>query len=135
MWSGGGGKNTHRETAIGVGLIGSISNLLDVADIQILVPDNLSKSYISYCYKSELKNTSKDVLDSVLHHLNLRYTVADSLMNVIQLEVADKDLFNKFAFETVVGRVGHASSSNTYAAVDHVNFSGLKSAIEEKFKK
>ena len=106
----------------------------EVADNQVLLPDDLTESYISYCYKSVVKNTKEDVMDTILHHLNLKYTVVDSLMDVMQLEIVDKDLFNTFISDPEA-RSSHSSNSDIYATIDNYDFSHLQRTIQIIFQK
>lgn len=131
----GGVKNfPYHEFVVGDKLGRRLSIFLDVAENQILLPDNLSSSCISYCYKSQLKNTKEQVMDTILHSLRLKYSMSDSLMDVIELEVADKGILKRFLADSIA-HVGRSSSSETYAAIDYDDFSKLARTIEEKFQK
>ena len=131
---GGDKRYPYKEFVVGDKLVRRLSIFLDAAENQILLPDNLSGSCISYCYKSQLKNTKKHVMDTILHSLHLKYSISDSLMDVIQLEVAEKETLKRFLADSIA-RVGRSSSSDTYAAIDYDDFSKLTRAIEEKFQK
>lgn len=131
----GGIKNfPYNQFVVGDKLVRRLSIFLDVAENQILLPDNLSSSCISYCYKSQVKNTKKQVMDTILHRLNLKDSMSDSLMDVIQLEIADKEILKRFLADSIA-HVGRSSSSETYAAIDYDDFSKLTRTIEEKFQK
>lgn len=127
-----GNKGPYNEMIVGDSLIDCLSSFLDVADHQIELPQNLSGACISYCYKSAVRNSKKDVLDTVLHRLHLKYRVADSLMNAIQLEVSDKDLFDSAAPKSIP-KVVHSSFSDSYAAIYSTYFSQLIIPIQNKF--
>jgi len=131
---GGDKRYPYKGFVVGDKLGRRLSLFLDVAENQILLPDNLSSSCISYCYKSQAKNKKEQVMDTILHSLHLKYSISDSLMDVIQMEVADKETLKRFLADSIA-RVGRSSSSDTYAAIDYDDFSKLTRAIEEKFQK
>ena len=131
---GGDKRYPYKEFVVRDRLVRRLSIFLDVAENQILLPDNLSGSCISYCYKSQLKNTKEQVMDTILQRLNLKDSMSDSLMDVIQLEVADKGILKRFLADSIA-HVGRSSSSETYAAIDYDDFSKLTRTIEEKFQK
>jgi len=131
---GGDKRYPYKEFVVGDRLVRRLSIFLDVAENQIRLPDNLSSSCISYCYKSQLKNTKEQVMDTILQRLNLKDSMSDSLMDVIQLEVADKGILKRFLADSIA-HVGRSSSSETYAAIDYDDFSKLTRTIEEKFQK
>lgn len=131
---GGDKRYPYKEFVVGDRLVRRLSIFLDVAENQMLLPDNLSGSCISYCYKSQLKNTKEQVIDTILHSLRLKYSISDSLIDVIQLEVVQKETLKRFLADSIA-RVSRSSSSDTYAAIDYDDFLKLTRAIEEKFQK
>jgi thiol-disulfide isomerase/thioredoxin len=131
---GGGGKFPYREMAIGYRLVPRISTLLDIGPEQIVIPKELQKACISYCYKSEHKNKKNNVLDTILKQLNLKYAIRDSLLDVISLEIENRDLLEKFASNSLA-HMSRSSSSDSYAAIEHHDFSELTRLIQEKVRK
>lgn len=119
---------------VGDSLIRRLSILLNIGETQIVLPHELSGACISYCYKGKFAGASKPTLDSLLYHLNLKYTVTDSLMDAMQLEVADKTLLKSFIPDRL-GPVAHASWSGTYAAISYCKLQQLTAIIQEQFRK
>jgi thiol-disulfide isomerase/thioredoxin len=131
---GGSKKFPYKEVVIGCPLVPRISTLLDVSPTQIVIPEKLQGSCISYCYKSELKNDKKNVLDTILHQLKLEYIVKDSLVDAIVLEVENRTLLEKYASDSLA-HMSRSSSSDSYAAIEDHVFSNMATLIQEKVKK
>lgn len=131
---GGAGKFPYREMVIGYRLVPRISTLLDISTEQIVVPKELQEACISYCYKSEVKNNKKNVLDTIINQLKLKYEVRDTLLDVISLEVENRNLLEKFASDSLA-HMSRSSSSDSYAAIEHHDFSELTRLIQEKVRK
>ncbi|MGN7986070.1 TlpA family protein disulfide reductase [Pedobacter sp. 22226] len=131
---GGVGKFPYKEMVIGYRLVPRISTLLDIGTEQIVIPKALQEACISYCYKSELKNNKKNILDTILYQLNLKYAIRDSLLDVISLEIENRNLLVKFASDSLA-HMSRSSSSDSYAAIEHHDFSELTRLIQEKVKK
>jgi thiol-disulfide isomerase/thioredoxin len=131
---GGGGNYPYEEMVIGKSFLSLLSGFLDVPQSQIVFPEEFSASCISYFYKSKLKKTRKDLMDTILHEMKLKYHSADSLMDIIQLQVKDRRTVQKFISGSTP-QVGHSSSSDSYAAIDFLDFSNLTGSIQEKFQK
>ena len=123
----------YNELLISDGLAYRLSTFLDIAENQVILPDRIAKSYISYCYKSQRKIEAKQVLKAILNHLNVEYTVSDSLMDAIQLEVVDKKILKKFV--TDLPHISRNSFSASYAAIDNQRFHLLARAIQAQFQK
>jgi thiol-disulfide isomerase/thioredoxin len=126
--------DSYKEIVIGDSLVRRISDFLDISAYQIILPANLATSYISYCYKSQRKTERKQVFNTILNQLNLKYTTTDSLIDIIQFTVSNKDSLEKF-ISGPLNRIGHTSYSDTYAGIDYQNFSQLAKIVEEKFRK
>jgi len=131
---GGSKKFPYKEVVIGYRLVPRISTLLDVSPTQIVIPKKMQESCISYCYKSALKNDKKNVLDTILHQLNLKYVVKDSVVDAIALEVENRALLEKYASDSLA-HISRSSYSDSYAAIEHDDFSNLVRLIQEKAKK
>ncbi|MGN7986069.1 TlpA family protein disulfide reductase [Pedobacter sp. 22226] len=129
-------NNAYNEMIISESLPYRMATLLGISESQVVLPANLSKSYISYCYKSEKKTSVKQVSNIIFDELNLKPVVADSLVEVFQLEIADKELFRRFIPSDVSpAQVGHTSWSKSYAGIDKESFSKLVQLIEDKFQR
>ncbi|MET4082308.1 hypothetical protein ABIB40_002266 [Pedobacter sp. UYP30] len=73
-------------------------------------------------------------MDTILNSLGLKYTVRDSTMDVMQLEVADRALLTKVLSDSKKNEVSHSSSSESYAAIGNGFFRALENEISQKFK-
>ena len=119
--------------SIGYSLKGELSGLLQVSKNQIVLPERFSKTRISYIYKTKERRNDSVLLNLILDKLNLQYKIIDTLTEVMQLEVVDKGLLEKFADDEVVGMVSRTSTSNTYIGISKGLFSSFKSEIEGAF--
>ncbi len=128
-------KSSYNELVIGDSLANRLASFLNVATTQIKLPVEVAKSYISYCYKSERDVESKQVLKAIIDKINLRYTTADSLMDVIQFEITNLALFEKVMADTSVPKVAHTSNSETYIGIDYDKFEKLVNHVQDKFQK
>ncbi|WP_316847293.1 TlpA disulfide reductase family protein [Pedobacter psychrodurus] len=129
-------NSSYNEMIISNGLPHSLAALFDVSESQIILPEKFSKTYISYCYKSEKKTAAKQVSNVILDELNLKPVVTDSLIEVFQFEVSDQELLRKFAPSGLsTAQVGHSSWSKSYIGIDHEKFDKLVKLVEDKFQK
>lgn len=129
-------NNAYNEMIISESLPHRMAMLLGVSENQVVLPEKLSKSYISYCYKSEKKTSAKQVSNVIFDELNLKPALTDSLLEVFQLEIADKELFRKVSpAEVSPAQVGHTSWSKSFAGIDKESFSKLVALIEDKFQR
>ena len=64
--------------------------------------------------------------------MNLSYSTIDTLIDVMQLELVDKGLINKFASQDIASS-SRISSSDTYIGVLQGRFSSVKKEIEDAF--
>jgi thiol-disulfide isomerase/thioredoxin len=127
------GNGFRRDLVVGDSLVQRLAGFLNVSDKQIILPGSFAGSCVSYIYKSSIKYTTKNVMDTVLNQMKLGYKSGDSLMNVIQLVVEDEGVLKKY-MSGQEPHVGHASNSDSYAAIDYDEFSKLTRTIEQKFK-
>ena len=118
---------------IGMSLKDQFSQFFKVSANQIVLPEKLSKGLMSYIYKTKVQRNDKELMKLILQRLNLRYRTSDSLMEVMQLEVVDKELFKKYALMPGGIPNSNISSSETYSAIFNSPFSQLKSSIEGAF--
>jgi len=125
-------SNGNKIMVIGYSLKDQLARYFHISSNQIVLPAELANKRISYIYKT--KETRKDdkLRDLILQQLNLKFTVADSLIEVMQLDVVDKKLFSKLAADPIAS-VSHASSSKSFAAVSNGKFGALKTEIEDAF--
>jgi thiol-disulfide isomerase/thioredoxin len=122
----------NRIMVIGSSLKEELAKYFQVSSNQIVLPAELAGKRISYLYKTKETRKDDNLRDLILQQLNLKFALADSLIEVMQLEVVNKKLLNKFAAEPVAS-ASHTSASKTYAAVSNAKFADLKTEIEDAF--
>lgn len=83
------GPEIFQEVAIGKNMREVIVQLLETSAPQVVLPPGMPGNYISYCYKSVTKVKNADLLDSIMHQLDLQYIAKDSLQEVITMEIMD----------------------------------------------
>lgn len=121
-----------KRMSIGYTLKSELAELLRISDNQIVIPEKLFKTRISYIYKTKERRNDAILLSMILDRLNLKYKIVDTLNDVMQLAVFDKGLLNKFAAPDIA-ITSRTSSSESYIGVLQGRFSSFKSEIEEAF--
>ncbi|SIO00514.1 TlpA family protein disulfide reductase [Chitinophaga niabensis] len=79
----------YNETRIGINTQYAFAQLLNVSNIQVVLPPAMINSFLSYCYKSEKKTEAGHVLDTLMNNFELKLETRDSLLEVLTLEVTD----------------------------------------------
>jgi thiol-disulfide isomerase/thioredoxin len=121
-----------KRMSIGYNLANDLSELLKVSANQIVLPEKLSKTRISYIYKTKERRNDNNLVNLILDRLNLRYSPIDTLIDVMQLEVVNKGLLTKFATQDIATS-SRISSSESYIGVTQARFSAVKKEIEDAF--
>lgn len=124
-----------RKVEIGVKLRDIISEQASISGSQISLPPDIDSIYVSYCYKSEKRIKSEDVLRSILTTANLTYNKKDSIQKVFLLEVKDSRLLSKCFVKNKKNGLSHLSVSDNgkfIAMSDNYIFS-IISALQDRF--
>jgi thiol-disulfide isomerase/thioredoxin len=123
-----------RKMEIGVKLKDIISEHVSISGSQISLPSELENVYASYCYKSESRLKSGDVLNSILTTAKLTYNKSDSIQKVYLLEVSDSKLLNQNIAKNKTG-LSHVSVSDDgrYIAMSNSSLQRIIAALQDRF--
>ncbi|MGY4384892.1 thiol-disulfide isomerase/thioredoxin [Pedobacter sp. UYP24] len=126
MWGG------RKIIVVGYSLKDEFANFLHVASNQVVLPEKIAKSRLSYLYKTKEIRKDSVLFNLILDRLNLKYKIKDTLVEVMQFEVVDKGLLKKVEADPL-SKSSRASSSESYIGVVNSSFSSFKSEIEDAF--
>lgn len=122
----------EKRLTIGFKLKDEFSQLLKISANQIILPQKFINTRISYIYKTKERRIDSNLVNLLLSNLSLKYKKVDTLIEVMELSVVDKNLLKKFAAQDVAS-VSRLSTSESYIGVLQSRFSFIKSQIEEAF--
>lgn len=124
-----------RKVEIGVKLKDIISEQAGISSSQISLPRDIDSIYASYCYKSEKRKKSEDILHSIFTTANLTCNKKDSIQKVFLLEVTDSNLLSKKLLMNEQKTVGHLSVSDNgkFIAMSNTPMFSIISALQDRF--
>lgn len=128
------GPEVFNEVAIGKNMREVIAQLLETSALQVVLPPGMPGTYISYCYKSVTKVKNGDLLDSILHKLDLQHLAKDSLQEVITMEITDTSCLYADLPEAsaVLSRVS-ASDDGKFISMHNNTLPAMANALQGRF--